>query len=426
MSRNRELILKNIRLGKLVHGGQTISDASDGRKLLIWGGLPSELVNVRITKKKPSYLEGVVTQVIEKSSDRIKPVEPDSYLSTSPWQIMSYSLEKKAKTDILKETFKRAGLNGVIFEDFVSGKNRYKYRNKQEFGFWGDEKGLHLAHYIRGSHDKQIVQGSVLAQDTINGAAISVKNELNRINIWGGKLKTLVLRCSNKKDVVGALFVKEKIDFSSFKLPKKLKGLNVYLSDPKSPASIPTKLLYAYGDIKLMDTIMGKNITYDVLSFFQVNLPVFSVALEKINELTSELKSIDLYGGVGTIGLCLDGTNLLVESEESNITYARINTENTDIKVVHASSEKALSHIEPGITVVVDPPRAGLHHKLVKHLLKVKPQQIVYLSCNPSTQARDVALLTDEFEVVFAQGYNFFPATPHIESLVVMNRIRAL
>lgn len=408
----------NIRLDKLVHGGQCLATATDGRKLFVWGGLPGELVDVRILKKKKDYLEGVVEIVHEPSPDRVAPEEPLSYLSTSPWQIMSIDAETKAKDLILKESFDREGIK-LSWGDFVSPDDDTGYRNKMEFGFWGDENGLHLAHYVRGTHGKQMVTGSILAQSEINGAATSIVKSLNGFMLRAGDLKTIMLRCSRGGEVVAALFVKEKLDFSNFELPTGLKGMDIYYSNPKSPASVPTKKLYSFGDITLTDIIQGKNIMYDVLSFFQVNLSVFERALQKIEELLKDMSKVDFYSGVGTIGIPLQA-DVLVESDNHNIAMAKENVGSLQIQVVHASSESALDYITDTHALIIDPPRAGLHRAVIDQILEVKPPLIAYLSCNPSTQARDIAFLLKDYKIISAQGFNFFPRTPHIESLIIL------
>ena len=418
MSKKQEVI-ENVKLDKLVHGGQCLGATAEGKKIFVWGGLPGELVNVRVIKKKSSFLEGIVTDVIKPSDDRVDPLESQSYLSTSPWQIMTFESENKAKQAILTETFEREGIE-INFQPFVAGDKPYGYRNKQEFGFWGDDNGLNLAHYVRGTHGKQIIESSALTTDSINKSAVAVRDELRRLKVWGGDLKTLVLRCSAKGDVVGALFIKKKLDLVNFEVPEELKGLVIYYSDPKSPASVPTKQLYSFGDITLTDTLMGNNITYDVMSFFQVNIPVFELALKRIDYFSGGHSKIDMYSGVGSIGVCIGMTDILVESDLSNIEMAKKNVGDLPIKVVHATSEKALEYIDNKHCLIVDPPRAGLHSDVVDRILEVAPPQIVYLSCNPSTQARDVKLLSQKYKIRNAEGYNFFPRTPHIESLVIL------
>jgi 23S rRNA (uracil1939-C5)-methyltransferase len=247
-----------------------------------------------------------------------------------------------------------------------------------------------------------------------------VRDELSRLEVWGGKLKTVLLRANSAGDVAGALFVKEELDFKEFQLPAELKGLDIYYSNPKSPASVPTKKLVSLGTTKMSDTIAGNQMEYDVLSFFQVNIPIFESALEVIKANVSGVDTIDMYSGVGAIGISV-GARTLVESEASNIAMAKNNSKDLDIDVIHAESESALEHITPVSELIVDPPRAGLHKAVIDRINEVKPSKIIYLSCNPSTQSRDVKLLENHYNISYAQGFNFFPRTPHIESLIVMD-----
>ncbi len=417
--KRKDIVLQNIQLGKLVHGGQALAETEDGKKIFVWGGLPGELVHARVIKKKKSYLEAIVAEVITPSPDRIMPLEPLSYLSTSPWQILSIDAENRAKQAILAETFDREKI-AVNWTDFYADEAEIGYRNKMEFGFWGDDDGVHLAHFVRGTHGKQSVTGSVLAHQIINDAAEAVRVELEKQDIWAGDLKSLIVRCSQEGKVVAALFVKKELtELSRIKLPAILQGLIIYYSNPQSPASVITKELYALGDITLKDRINENYIIYDVNSFFQVNLPVFKKTLAVIAKETQDQKTVDLYSGVGTIGIAL-GSDVLVETDESNVAMARINVHGLPVEVVHAASEDALSYVTSDYTLIVDPPRAGLNQAVIDRINVVKPQKIVYLSCNPSTQARDVSLLSESYKIAYAQGFNFFPRTPHIESLVVL------
>ena len=153
---------------------------------------------------------------------------------------------------------------------------------------------------------------------------------------------------------------------------------------------------------------------------------MFETALKKITsvvkahkKLSQKAKVIDMYSGVGTIGICV-GADTLVESDSSNVAMAKVNVEGTETEVVHATSEYAVEHIAPNSVLIVDPPRAGLHSSVIDRILEAKPSKIIYLSCNPSTQARDIRYLSGAYSVKFAQGYNFFPRTPHIESLIIL------
>jgi 23S rRNA (uracil1939-C5)-methyltransferase len=151
-------------------------------------------------------------------------------------------------------------------------------------------------------------------------------------------------------------------------------------------------------------------------------LPIFEVALDHIKQAVAKDLVIDMYSGVGSIGLCIgDTVTALIEIDESNIAYTKQNVNNRNIEIVHASSEEAIDYITDKNTIVVDPPRAGLHKDVIARIVETKPKKVVYLSCNPSTQARDIAIMSSaDYKITRAEGYNFFPRTPHIESLIVL------
>src|SRR5690606_18185062 len=127
-----------VRLDKIVGGGQTLGTLPDGRKLFAWGGLPGERVQVQLTKKKSNFAEGVVTSVLEPSPERIAARDPESYLSTSPWQIMALEAEQRYKAQLIKEAFElhAATLPGEVTV-FTDGRE-FHYRNKVEFSWYGD------------------------------------------------------------------------------------------------------------------------------------------------------------------------------------------------------------------------------------------------------------------------------------------------
>lgn len=407
---------------KLVHGGQGMGVIDSGIKSFVWGVLPGERVIFKVAKKRADYVEGVVSEILEPSVDRVSPKD-EAYLSTSPWQIILEKSEDNFKKEILQEAMVRAGVDlqgPVVFDPTTSF---WHYRNKMEYSFYGDDDGLHLALYNRGTHQKNIINGSSIARSEIDAVAVKLRDILHTRNIRAGDLKSVILRCNQKGEVVAALFVKDK-HFPKFEeLGTICKGVVVVYSNPKSPASVRTKDLYSYGNVFLSEDVAGNSIYYDVFSFFQVNVPVFERVLNEIESFTGGLPVIDMYSGVGAIGVSLSSTDTLIESDELNIVWAQKNIgEKPGIKVVHARSEQALEYIDGSHIVVVDPPRAGLHIELVEKICGAKPPKVIYLSCNPSTQARDIAKLQTDYKVESIKGYNFFPRTPHIESLALLVR----
>ena len=488
--------LETIHLDKIVGGGQALGTLADGRKCFVWGGLPGETVTVRITKKKSYFVEAIVEEVVSPSPDRIQPRDPDSYLSTSPWQIMPLEIEQAYKRQLIDDAFTLHGIALPAAIDIYCDNVAYGYRNKVEFSWYSEigESGdtLDLAFFRRGSKGKIVVDGTSLAHPAINNLARAIRDLLRHKRVAARQLKTLLVRCDQSGSCVWQLYVKDHLPEiitadEAVKLPAQ--GGEIIYSDPRSPASRITERLACFGNTTLTDTILGIPFRYACEGFFQVNIPVYEQALRDMRQWMSHSRSdnqqrvisqkksgqhreskqhgssnsfsegfafpakarqerqldqlaarrpeekdvyetgepaLDLYAGVGTIGLTIGGGNVtLVEINADAVREMQRNIAElgrTDARAVLAPSEQALDHITGKEIVIVDPPRAGLHPDVIATLLQKLPPRIIYLSCNPVTQARDVALLQQSYQIAWYRGYNFFPRTPHIEHLIILDK----
>lgn len=417
-------------LDRIVGGGQALGLYPDGRKFFVWGGLPGETVMAQTTKKRSKLAEGKVVEVLKPSPERVTPYDPESYLSTSPWQIMNAESEQHYKAALIEEAFE---LHDIVLPDPIEVKTdgiRYGYRNKVEFSFYWhteDEK-LDLAFFVRGAKGKIPVEGTSLAMEPINVLAATIRDLLRDKHVEARSLKTLLIRCDQKGNCTWQLYVKDMLpDLISAEEAKALpaSGGEVIYSDPRSPASRITERLASFGNITLTDSIRGTDFNYATEGFFQVNVPMYEIALTDMKHWLPDGPVVDMYSGVGTIGLTIGGDNTtLVELDPYAVGEMRKNVERLRSKavIVQAPSEAALDHIAADAAIILDPPRAGLHADVIRRLLEVAPQRLIYLSCNPVTQARDVALLAEIYGIRAHSGYNFFPATPHIEHLVILDR----
>lgn len=426
-----------VTLDKIVGGGQALGTLPDGRKLFAWGGLPGERAMVQPTKRKTSYIEGIVSEVLAASPERVQPRDPKSYVSTSPWQIIDFAAEQRYKAALIKEAFE---LHGIALNENVeiyTDSQQYHYRNKVEFSWYGQTDTtsgadtLHLAFFRRGSKGKIIVNDSALLPPEMIQLARAIRDILQTAGVSARQLKTLLIRCDAKRNCVWQLYVKDTTcDFVDTLLDADLpaQGGEVIYSNPKSPASVITERLANTGNTILTDTILGVPFRYATEGFFQVNIPVYEQALQDmkqhIHSVTQHGGVVDLYSGVGSIGLTIGGPGVtLVEINEHAVREMKRNIQELGIDAtpVLAASEQALDYITSDKIVIVDPPRAGLHADVVAKLLETKPARIIYLSCNPVTQARDIALLQAAYRIQEYRGYNFFPRTPHIEGLAILD-----
>lgn len=424
-------------LSTIIGGGQALGQLDNGKKCLLWGGLPGETVSFRITKKKASFVEGVVEEVVSASPERIAPRDPESYLSTSPWQIMTLEAEQRYKAQLIHEAFRLHHVDLAPPEVYCDNV-AFGYRNKVEFSWYSDTDAisgvdtLDLAFFRRGSKGKIVVGGTSLARPEINTLAQAVRDLLRQKAVSARQLKTLLIRCDQAGNAVWQLYAKDRLpDLITAEEAAGLPaaGGEVIYSDPKSPASRVTERLARFGDTTLTDRILGTTFRYACEGFFQVNLQVYEQALKDMQQWVGDSsRVIDMYAGVGSIGLTIGGDNLtLVELNEYAVAEMQRNItalgREKSARAVLAASEHALDYITGDATIILDPPRAGLHADVVARLRQQHPPRIIYLSCNPVTQARDVALLTEDgrYRIRHAKGYNFFPRTPHIEHLVALD-----
>ncbi len=390
----------------------------DGCKIFFWNALPGEVVtDYNITKKKSRYIEAIATSIQEKSEYRAKPKD-DCYLSTSPWQIIDWQYENQLKSELVVEIFREHQITINPTKVFSDNKD-YFYRNKMEYSlFWDNEESkIKLSFHARGTHRKIPITHSSIERPEIFSVAQSMIDELNLRHEEARKYQSLLLRCNQKGEVSGGLYENHQ---------------------PHPHFN------------NLTDSILGQTCSYSPNGFFQINIPVYVMALSEIKKYIHTENVLDLYSGVGTIGLSVarDHHLTLVECDKfafaelaRNITIkglleaaaederpspvktgARDATRNGNILAILDKSENVTNYIESDQTVILDPPRSGCDKKLIDRLIEVTPEVIIYLSCNPATQARDIKLLLEKYQIESVKTFNFFPRTPHIENLVILKK----
>jgi 23S rRNA (uracil1939-C5)-methyltransferase len=421
-----------INIEKLVFGGQALGRTPEGKAAFIWNALPGEIVEIETLSDKKTHLEGIAHTIHQTSPERIAAKET-CYLSTSPWQIMNFETENYQKRAIAAEQYSKIG--DLILDPsklkITSDGVEYGYRNKMEFSFCELEGKASMAFFERGKKVRIPVEGSALASTEINDAAKQILDWINTVKISLRSLKAMIIRSNSKGEVVAALFIKDKLLFDQYpKLGSPLVGFQLYYSTHKSPASVPTELLHTNGQDYLIEEILGTKLKYGIHSFFQINKPVFEMALKDIAAFLDPKKPVvDFYSGVGAISLPLSQNRLstiMVDNNSEAIAFANENitlNNREHCEALCAPAEKLTEFITKDKTILLDPPRAGLHESVVKTLLARGPSRVIYMSCDIATHARDLRLLGQGYKLSFLQLYNFFPRTPHIEGLAVLDKI---
>ncbi len=380
------------KIEKLVPGGQGLGVLEDGKKAFVWNALPGEMVEFNVTKDKRSYCEGVAYHVFNCNERRVMPKDK-CFLATSPWQILDYNYELEQKRELVRECFIQ---NHIVVnpEPTKTDNKDYFYRNKMEYSlYWdNDDNKIYPAFHERGTHRKVPIEQSSIERPEIWAKAQEIIAQLNAEHAEARKYQSLLIRCDQQGNISGDLFVNGQ-------------------SHPQMP--------------NLTDTLNGQKYSYSPNGFFQINLPVYEMVLREIQQYITTEKVLDLYSGVGSIGLSVARDKELTLVEVNGAAYEEMqkNAEGINAKCVLAKSEDVTEYIAPDQTVILDPPRAGCDQKLIAKLNEIQPQTIIYLSCNPITQARDIALLKEHYTIQKLTPYNFFPRTPHIESLAVLKKI---
>ena len=379
-----------VKIEKLIPGGYALGTDKDGKKIFFWNALPGEtVVDFEITKNKSSYAEAIATSIKDPSPFRVEPKD-ECFLSTSPWQILDYKYELEQKSLLVQEIFREHQI-AIDTPEVVTDGRDYSYRNKMEYALYYDiEKAkIFPAFHMRGSHRKIPITKSSIERPEIFKKAQEIVDDLNARGEEARKYQSMLLRCNEKGEVSGGLYENHK-PHPVFK--------------------------------NLKDKVLNQEYSYSPNGFFQINLPVYEMALKEIKKHIATKDVLDLYAGVGTIGLSVAGDKNLTLVEVDKSAFKELEKNAKNATAILAKSEEVLDYIKKEQTVILDPPRAGIDQKLTDKLLEITPEKIIYLSCNPATQARDAKLLLEKYQIELVKTFNFFPHTPHIENLIVMVR----
>lgn len=416
-----------VKFEKIVPEGKALG-YWNGQACFCIGPLPGETAEVAIAKHCRGYAEARLLSVKAASAYRHEPPE-GHFMICSPWQGVDYDYQIGLKRQMLAECMARPGLELEVL-GMVGAPQPLGYRNKLEFSLAPDREGrLELGFHERGSLEKLVPlpNGCLLGSAAMNETALKLLERLQELDVCEQAESLTVRQSQTHGDIVGIVSLrgKTKRDWGSLKIPG-LAGVAVSRFSPGRNH----ELVWQDGRVELAESLGGVELQYSYDGFFQVNVPMFERALERILEaIPAGARVVDLYGGPGTIGLQVAkvaGSVTGIEIQASAVEEANANAGRnalTNYEAIAVPAERMNAEVLRGARVViVDPPRAGLHKNVIGMLLKAAPERIIYLSCNPVTQARDLALLTGKYETPGVKGFDFYPGTLHLESLAILTR----
>jgi 23S rRNA (uracil1939-C5)-methyltransferase len=438
----------------MTHEGQGVGKVN-GFTVFVEGAIEGESVEVKIIKVAKNYGVGKLVNILKPSGERTSPFcKVYKRCGGCSLQHADYGYQLRFKTDVVRESLKRIGkLEDVTVHPTIGMQEPFRYRNKAQYPIAQINGKPAIGLYARRSHDvvefeecsiQDVISDRVrsIVREFIADNRISIHNEssgkgiirhvMTRIGFKTGEVMVVIVINGNdlpaRQDLIDRLISNVK-GIKSIILNINTKNTNVVLGEKNKTI---------YGDDTINDYIGKYVFKISALSFFQVNPVQTEILYNKALEyaaLTGNETVFDLYSGIGTISLFLSehaGKVYGVELVEDAVRDARRNAEENGIRnveFVHGEAEKLIAEMyDRGIkadVVVVDPPRKGCDVRLLETLVTMQPKRIVYVSCNPSTLARDLGYLSERgYKALEAQPVDMFPWTAHVECVTLMSRVK--
>ena len=467
MGRKKELpLLENVRITDIGSEGNAVARV-ENLVVFIPMLIPGDVVDLKVIRKRRKYLEGRVVRFKEYSPDRIEArCSHFGVCGGCKWQHLSYEMQLKYKQKQVKDNLTRIGkVELPVINPIIGSKEVFHYRNKLEYTFsdkrWLTKEEVEsdaefqkegaLGFHIPGLFDKVLdIEECHLQPEPSN----SIKNAVREYALKHGLdffdlreqkgfLRNLVIRNSleGKVMVIVVFFHEDEgkreglLNFLAYEFPQ-ITSLQYVLNSKKNDSLNDQEPILFKGDNHLVEHMEGLKFRIGPKSFYQTNthqaLLLYKVALGFAG-LTGKEIVYDLYTGTGTIANFVAGSASKVigieyvdEAVKDAVINSQINSvKNTlffsgDMKDV-LSEQFIIANGKPDV-IITDPPRGGMHEDVVKIISKAGADRIVYVSCNPSTQARDILLLSEEYYVVSVQPVDMFPHTHHVENVVLLKR----
>ena len=450
LSKNKEYIVDIVDIGQ---GGVGIGKY-EGFTVFVDGGLVQDKIKVKITKSKKNYAVGDMIEIIEKSPFRVARKCSENLRQCGGCQIQELDYQKQLdiKTNEVKQVISRIGkLDDVVIHDTLGMEHPFRYRNKAQFPIQKKDNMPVIGFYKKKSHDL-ISTDECIIQHEVNDKIIKIIKTYIRaynVSIYDEKTHKGLLRHVVTKvgfttgEVMIVLvangkklpYLKELASVLKENIPG-FKTLVVNVNTQKTNVILGKENIVAYGDGMIRDYIGELVFEISPLSFFQVNPlqteVLYNKALEYAN-LGENDTVFDIYCGIGTISLFLAqkamkvyGIEIVEDAIKDAKRNAKINNmDNVEFYVGKAEEvvPKMYKEGKRANVVVVDPPRKGCDEKVLDTIISMQPDRVVYVSCNPSTLARDLAYLNERgYKCHEIQPVDMFPHSVHVENVAWLSK----
>ena len=466
MGRKKNIVLENISITGTAAKGKALAKHEDGRVIFIKEGVPGDLVDLRVIKKRKNYFEAEIIRLHKRAPQRITPVCAHfGICGGCKWQHMTYAMQLDQKQQEVIDNLERiAKVNVEQLLPIKGAEETFFYRNKMEYSFsdsrWLTQEEINtqetfernaLGFHVPGKWDKIVqIEKCHLQEEIANEIRNFCKKEGERqeLNFFNprhqsGHLRTLMIRNSSQ----GQLMVlvqffeasKNEIDRYMQAIAQAFPQIQslLYTVNTKANVTIYDQEISCFkGDTFIFEEMEGLEFRIDAKSFYQTNskqaYELYKI-IRSFADLNGKQVVYDLYTGTGTIALFLAAQAkqvIGVESVPQAILNAKWNADHNKVANVSFEAGDMKKVFNDGFidrhgkadVVITDPPRDGMHSDVVYQLIKLSAPRVVYVSCNSATQARDLALLDPYYKVVKSQAVDMFPQTHHIENVVLLEK----
>lgn len=428
----------------------------NGYTLFVKNTLPQEEVKVLVVKANKNYGYGKVIEIIKPSPYRVEPnCSVAGKCGGCTIQHLDYKTQLAQKQNMVKQNIIRiGGFDSVEVFPTIGMTEPYYYRNKSQYPISIDKDGINIGFYSLGSHKIVNCDGCLIGSKADSNIINIIKNFIRANDITSyneetgkGLLRHILIRTGFYTNEIMVCLVINSHSFKyknqlveSLKTVKEIKSIVLNYNTTKSNVILGNKCETLWGNDYITDKIGDLMFKISPLSFFQVNPQqtnkLYSKALEFADLKGNEIV-IDAYCGIGTISLFLAkkakkvyGIEIVAPAVENAIENAKLNNIN-NVEFFTGKSEDIVPSLykEEGVkpdVMVVDPPRKGCEESLLKLMLDMKPQKIVYVSCDSATLSRDLKILCSSkvYKIEKVQPVDMFPHTNHVESVVLLNRLK--
>ncbi|WCK56734.1 23S rRNA (uracil(1939)-C(5))-methyltransferase RlmD [Aneurinibacillus sp. Ricciae_BoGa-3] len=416
------------------------------------GAIPEEVIEVKITKVEPSFAEGKIKKIKTKSPQRVQPPCP-VYEECGGCQLqhISYEGQLQAKEEIVRGAFEKyTNIAELRMRPILGMDNPWNYRNKAQFQAGMQDGKVITGLYAADSHRLIDLEGCPIQHPETNRMLAEVRDVLQKLNVpiydekkRTGVIRTIIVRVGFETGEQQLTFVtaddrlprkKEIITELRARLPR-LTSISQNINHNKTPLIFGDKTITLWGEERIAESLGSVSFSLSPRAFFQLN-PSQTVklynAVKEAATLSGTERLVDAYCGVGTIALWLapDAKEVRgIEVIEEAVQDARRNAEKSGIANARFYTGRAEELLPEWVNqgakpdvVVVDPPRTGCERSLLDAVLKARPERFVYVSCNPSTLAKDVSYLLRDFNLEWVQPVDMFPHTSQVESVSLLVR----